>query len=72
MTRWQPAFLATSAALGEPYEAALDAIGDAGTLHAAELVRAFRSTSRERRAKAIASALAEVARELDEARLSWP
>jgi hypothetical protein len=69
--RWEPAFLAMSAALGEPHDDALAALGDAGMLHATEMARALRSKKREVRAKAIASELAIVARDLDEARLSW-
>jgi hypothetical protein len=71
-TRWEPAFLSVSAALGEPYGVALEALGDLGALNAAEMVRAFRSPRREARAKAIAAGLAEVVHALDATRLSWP
>lgn len=71
-TSWEPAFLAVSATLGEPYDAALAAVGDAGALHAAAMVRGLRSTKREARAQAIASVLAEIVRDLDDTRLTWP
>lgn len=69
--RWEPAFVAVSAALGESYDDALAAIGDAGALHAGDLARALKSRRREVRAQAIASVLAELASDLDAARLAW-
>ncbi len=71
-TSWEAAFLAVSATLGEPYDDALAAVGDAGALHAAAMVRGLRSKKREARAQAIASVLAEVVSDLDAARLTWP
>lgn len=67
---WQSAFFAVSALLGEPPEAATLAVGDAGTLHAAQLAADLRSPSREVRARAIARALAPVALALDAERLA--
>jgi hypothetical protein len=66
---WQRAFLGVSAVLGEPLEASLVALGDAGTLPAAELLPPLQSPSREVRALAIARALAAVLPGLDEIRL---
>lgn len=69
-TRWEPAFVAVSAVLGEPREESIAAIGDAGVVHAAEIVRALRSESREARARAIARSLSEVAVAIEAARLA--
>ncbi len=63
--RFEPAFVATSVALGESRELALDALGPAGALHAAELVRGLAAASREARARALSAALAEVAAAID-------
>jgi hypothetical protein len=57
---WQPAFLATSALLGEPLDAAVAALGDAGTLHAAPVFAELRSPERQVRARAMARVLADV------------
>jgi hypothetical protein len=62
---WQPAFLAASALLGEPLDAAIASLGDAGTLHAAPVVSDLRSPVREVRARAMARVLAEVTVALD-------
>jgi hypothetical protein len=67
--RWQDAFLGVSAVVGEPLEASLDALHGDPTFHEPELVRALQSTSRDVRARAIASALAAVVAGLDEIEL---
>lgn len=59
---WEESFVATSAALGEPYELAAAAI-DAS--RATELLAALRDERRSARATALAGALAKVARDLD-------
>jgi hypothetical protein len=63
--RWETAFVAVSAALGEPYDRAIDALGDAGAIRAGEIVHALRASRRSARARALANALASVAREID-------
>jgi hypothetical protein len=68
--RWEPAFVAVSVAIGEPVDAVLRAAGDAGMLHAGELVRALRAPSRESRARALARVLTEVALESEAWRLA--
>jgi hypothetical protein len=69
---WERAFLGVSAILGEPLDASLSALDLTSTSvhrHVAELLPAFRSPSREVRARAIAGALAAVLVGLDELRL---
>jgi hypothetical protein len=58
---WEPAYLAVSAVLGEPLDAAVAALGEGGATHAADLLKALRSPSREARARALAHAISEVA-----------
>ena len=67
--RWETAFVAVSAVLGEPYEQTIDALGDAGATRAGEIVQALRESRRSVRAQAMAHALADVAREVDETAL---
>ncbi len=67
---WRSAFLATSALLGEPLEAAILALGDASAVAASQLVRELRSSSRDVRARAIARIMTVVASEVDAARLA--
>ncbi len=62
---WETAFFAMGAVLGEPLECSVASAGEPSTPEAAELVRALRSSSRERRARAIARTAAQVAREVD-------
>jgi hypothetical protein len=69
--RWEEAYVATSALLGGSLEQALATLDDAGVMHAGEIMRSLRSTSRAARAKRLAGAIAEIARDLDEARLTW-
>jgi len=58
---WEPAYLAVSAVLGEPVEAAAACLGGGGAARAAGLLEALRSPSRDARARALAQALSEVA-----------
>ena len=67
---WPSAFLATSVILGEPREAAEGALGDAASLLSARLAAGLGSTSREARARALASVVAGVAMELERSRLA--
>ena len=79
---WTSAYIATSAVLGEPLEAALASIAFAATgetdpperaalpAPAAALVNMLRSGSREVRAQALARALSEVVLALDALRLA--
>ncbi len=69
--RWEEAYVATSALLGAPLEDTLSTLDDAGLMHAGEIMRSLRSTSRAARAKRLAGAIAEIARDLDDARLTW-
>jgi hypothetical protein len=62
---WEAAFFAVSAVLGEPLEASLAAAGEPTTFDATELLRALRSSQRDRRARAIARAVSRVALEID-------
>jgi hypothetical protein len=66
---WQEAFLAMSAVLGETLEASLGALPGDPALHAPDLQRALRASSREERAHAMARALAEVVVGLEQMRL---
>lgn len=63
--RWEPAFVAIAAIVGEPLEAALAALGDEGAAHAADLIHALRSTSKDARARALARVVSEVAVAID-------
>ena len=63
--RWEASFIAMSTALGEPLDEVTEAVGDAGVVHASELVRGLRSYNRSTRATAMAAVLAVVAAELD-------
>ena len=71
MTGWERAFVAMSAALGEPHEAACRALGDEGTVRAGALVAGLRSEQRRERVRVLAEALAEVARGLGTMDLRW-
>jgi hypothetical protein len=62
---WDRAFLAVGALLGEPLEPWVAALGGAPTPEAKELMGALRSSSRDRRALAIARVLSEAARDVD-------
>lgn len=71
-TSWTTAYIATSALLGEPLDAAAAAIAPMEALSppASALVGILRSGSREVRAQALARALSEVVLALDAARLA--
>ncbi len=62
---WEEAFVATCVTLGVPLADTLTAVGDAGALRASALVRGLREKDRSRRAHALATAIAEVATDLD-------
>jgi hypothetical protein len=66
---WPQYFLGVSAALGEPLEESLEALGQVERRQAPELLAALRSSSREVRARGIARAVAAVVVGLDEMRL---
>lgn len=63
--RWEPAFVAVLAIAGEPLEALTAALGEVGAAHAADLMTALRSTSRDSRARALARVVSEVAVAID-------
>jgi len=67
---WGPAYLAVSAALGEPLEGAVASLGDEGAAQAAGLLKAMRSPSRDVRARALAQALEPLAVAVDAMSLS--
>ncbi len=69
--RWEGAYVATSVLLGASADEAAAALDSAGAAHAAVVLLALRSTSRATRAKQLAVAVAEIARDLDEAKLAW-
>lgn len=64
---WEPAYLAVSAVLGEPLDAAMASLldGGGGGTRAAALLKGLRSSLREARARALADALSEVALAVD-------
>ncbi len=63
--RWEPAFVAIGAIAGEPLEVLTAELGDSGAAHAADLLQALRSTSRDTRARALARVVSEVAVAID-------
>lgn len=63
---WQTAYLATSVLLGEAADEALARLGEADRAAAAPLAAELASPSRERRAKALAAAIARIAQAADE------
>jgi len=63
--RWETAFVALSAIAGEPADAVASALGEAGTAHGADLVRALTASSREARARALARAVSDVVLAID-------
>jgi hypothetical protein len=67
---WEAAFFAVAAAMGEPLESSIAAVGEPTTADATDLVRALRSSSREHRARAIARTAAQVALDLEATALS--
>ncbi len=62
---WESGYVAMSAALGEPLEESIEALGDEGLARAAELIRGLKSRSRASRATALAAVLAAIAADLD-------
>jgi hypothetical protein len=65
---WEPAYLAVSAVLGEPLDAAMASLpggGGGGGTRVAALLKGLRSPLREARARALADALSEVALAVD-------
>jgi hypothetical protein len=69
MCEWEPAFLATSAVLGDSLESSLASLGKGAAAGSADLVSALGSASRETRARAIAGAIARVAIDIDAAEM---
>jgi hypothetical protein len=63
-TRWESAFIAVSAALGEPLEVIVAELGSAAVPDE-PLLRALRAPSRVDRARALASRLCDVALAID-------
>jgi len=68
--RWESAYLATSAILGEPLEDAMASLSEEGAVRCAELLRRLRAPSRDERARVLATAISEVARAVDAASLA--
>jgi hypothetical protein len=68
--RWEPAFVAVSALLGEPVETIVSVLGDDGAVHARSLLVALQSPSRETRTQGLAKSLVDVALDLDRLRLT--
>lgn len=66
---WETAFVATSMALGEPEEAVVGALVDAGP--ARELLAALKAPDRRARAKALAAAIAGIVLDLERAEITW-
>ena len=62
---WESGYVAMSAALGEPLEDSVEALGSDGAARAADLVRGLKARSRSSRATALAAVLAALAAELD-------
>jgi hypothetical protein len=65
-TGWQRAFFAMSIAAGEPHDEARRALGEEGAGLAGPIVERLAAGERRARAVALAEALAEVARAVDE------
>lgn len=68
---WKRSFVATTVALGDGLDSAVDALGGAAELEAgaAELVRQLGAPQRPARAAALAKAVHEIARAVDEGAL---
>jgi hypothetical protein len=69
MARWETAFVGVSALLGEPLDAVAESLGHRRA-RAADVLRSLRSSDRSVRARAMAAAVAEVATEIEMARLA--
>jgi hypothetical protein len=65
MMTWERAYVAVSAALGEPLADALGSLEDDGIARAAPLPEALRSGDKSTQAQALAESLLELAREID-------
>ncbi len=61
---WEEAYLAVSVALGEPREVTLARLSDREARSVATLARTLEASTKVARAQALASALAEVARDV--------
>ncbi len=70
MTTWETSFVAMSLALGMSAEDAASALGDEGRDRAAGLLQALGQPARASRAKALASAIAVIAVDVERARLT--
>ena len=62
---WESAFVAVGAALGEPVEALVDALGPEGAARAGDLVAGLRAEARDARARALAKVLTQIALGID-------
>jgi hypothetical protein len=69
MKTWEEAFVAVTAALEGTLDDAADALGDGGMVRASDVVRGLRSEAKGARAYALATALADVAKALEEMEL---
>ncbi len=69
MKNWEEAFVAMNAALDGTLDEASSALGDGGMMRASEIVRALGAETRGARAFALATALADVAKALEEMEL---
>ncbi len=63
---WEEAFVAMSVAFDVTVEEAVATLDAPHATHGSEIVRGLRSDTRSARAYALATALAEIARELEE------
>jgi hypothetical protein len=70
VTTWETAFVATSVVLGLPADEAVDSLDSTGARRAAPFVSALSAPSRTSRAKALASAVAAIAVDIERARLA--
>ena len=62
---WEADFVAVSVALGEPIASITEALGPEGTVRAGEIVQSLRARAKSARAIALATALAEISKDLE-------
>jgi hypothetical protein len=67
---WEPSFVAVGVLLGEPLGAMLASLASPVPAEVTRLVRQLQAPSRRARAQALAVALSDVARALEDARLA--
>jgi len=69
MKTWEEAFVAVTVALDGTLDDAASALGDGGMVRASDVVRGLRGETKGSRAYALATALADVAKALEEMEL---